>query len=139
MNPKQFLQIGGAVLVLVGILGFVGVLGPTSEASIFGAAWWFDNAENWAHLVLGIVAIGASFVLTAKLQKLLVLVLGVVGVLVGLWSLIGNSMLLGANLQNPADTVLHIVVGLWALAAWKGGMMKMSWYKMQGWYCSSRR
>lgn len=126
MNPKQFLQIGGAVLVLVGILGFVGVLGPSAEASIFGAAWWFDNAENWAHLILGVVGIGASFVLTAQLQKLLVLVLGVVGVLVGLWSLIGNSTLLGANLENPADTVLHIIVGLWALAAWKGGMKMMA-------------
>ena len=125
MNPKQFLQIGGAVLVLVGILGFVGVLGPSAEKSIFGAAWWFDNAENWAHLVLGIVGLAASFVLAANLQKLLVLVLGVVGVLVGLWSLLGYTMLLGANLENPADTVLHIVVGLWALAAWKGGMMKM--------------
>lgn len=123
MNPKQFLQIAGAVLVLVGILGFVEVLGPTAEASIFGAAWWFDNAENWAHLVLGVAALAASFVLTAQLQKILVLVLGVAGVLVGLWSLLGYAMLLGANLENPADTVLHVVVGLWALAAWKGVKM----------------
>lgn len=125
MNPKQFLQIGGAVLVLVGILGLVGVIGPTAEKSIFGSAWWFDNAENWAHLVLGVVGLAASFALAANLQKLLVLVLGVIGVLVGLWSLLGYTMLLGANLENPADTVLHIVVGLWALAAWKGGMMGM--------------
>ena len=125
MNPKQFLQIGGAVLVVVGILGFVGVIGPTAESSIFGGAWWFDNAENWAHLVLGVAALAASFVLAANLQKSLVLVLGVVGVLVGLWSLIGNSMLLGANLENPADTALHIIVGLWALVAWKGGMANM--------------
>ena len=27
---------------------------------------------------------------------------------------------LGANLENPADTLLHILVGVWALAAsWK--------------------
>lgn len=120
LTPKGFLQIGGVVLVLVGILGFVGVLGPTPDKSIFGSPWWFDNAENWAHLVLGVVGLAASFVLKPPMQKGLVLLLGVVGVLVGLLSLFGVNMLLGANLENPADTILHIVVGVWALAASRG-------------------
>lgn len=126
MNPRQFLQIGGVVLVLVGILGFVGVIGPTADASIFGAAWWFDNPENWAHLVLGIVGLVAAYALGANLQRPLVMLLGVVGVLVGLYSLLGYSTLLGANLENPADSLLHLAVGAWALwASWKksGGMM----------------
>mgnify|MGYP001587882777 CR=1 FL=1 len=130
MNPKQFLQIGGVVLVLIGVLGFVGVIGPTSDQSIFGSVWWFDNAENWAHLVLGIVGLGAAYVLGANLQRPLVMLLGIIGVLVGLYSLVYPN-LLGANLENPADTLLHIVVGAWALwASWKkepammgGGMM----------------
>lgn len=116
MNPKQFLQIGGAVLVLIGILGFVGVLGPTSGDSIFGPTWWFDNGENGAHLVLGIVGLIAVFVLPAQLQKWLVLLLGVVGVLVGIYSIFQQNFL-GANLENPADTLLHIIVGAWALWA----------------------
>ena len=131
MNPKQFLQIGGVVLVLVGVLGFVGVIGPTAEQSLFGSAWWFDNAENWAHLVLGIVGLVAAYALGANLQRPLVMLLGIVGVLVGLYSLLGYSSFLGANLENPADSLLHIVVGAWALwASWKkepammgGGMM----------------
>ena len=118
MNPKQFLLVGGAVLVLVGILGLVGVIGPTPDKSIFGATWWFDSAENWAHLVLGIVGVLAAFVLPASLQKSLVLLLGIVGVLVGLYSLVIGAQFLGANLENPADTILHIVVGAWAL--WAG-------------------
>lgn len=124
MNPKQFLQIGGVVLVLVGILGFVGVIGPTAEVSIFGSAWWFDNAENWAHLVLGIVGLIAAYALGVNLQRPLVMLLGIVGVLVGLWSLLGYTMFLGANLENPADSLLHLVVGAWALwASWKKPMM----------------
>jgi len=120
VNPKQFLQIGGVVLVLVGILGSVGLIGPTAEQSLFGAAWWFDSAENWAHLVLGIVALIAAYALGANLQRPLVMALGVIGLLVGLYSLYGEKMLLGANLQNPADSLLHIVVGAWALwASWK--------------------
>ncbi|MBI3420564.1 MAG: hypothetical protein HY006_00700 [Candidatus Sungbacteria bacterium] len=116
MNPKQFLTIGGAVLVLVGILGFVGVIGPGTDA-LFGAAWYFDNAENWAHLVLGVVGLIAAFAFPASLQKPLVLLLGVVGVLVGIYSAVSDVPLLGANLENPADTLLHILVGLWALAS----------------------
>ena len=127
MNPKQFLQIGGAVLVLLGILGFVGVLGPTAEQSIFGDAWWFDNGENWAHLVLGVVGLLAAFTFPAASQKVLVMVLGVVGILVGLYSIFNQSFL-GANLENPADTILHLAVGVWALYASmnKGSMATMS-------------
>lgn len=105
------------MLFIVGLLGFFGVIGPTTESSIFGSFWWFDNAENWAHLVLGIVAIAASFVLGDSLQRGLVLVVGVLGILVGLYSVLGETMLLGATLQNPADTALHIIVGAWALWA----------------------
>lgn len=126
MTPRKFLQIGGVVLVLVGILGFVGVIGPTADSSIFGSAWWFDNAENWAHLVLGIVGLIAAYALGANLQRPLVVLLGIVGVLVGLASLLGYTMLLGANLENPADSLLHLAIGAWALwASWKrsGGMM----------------
>ena len=117
MNPKQFLQIGGAILILLGILGFVGVIGPTSANSIFHNVWWFDNGENWTHLILGAVALIAAFALNADSQKPLVMVLGIVGVLVGLYSAFVSTSFFGVNLENPADTILHIVVGVWALWA----------------------
>ena len=116
MNPKQFLQIGGAVLLLVGVVGFFNIIGPTPDASIFGANWYFDNGENWAHLLLGVIGIVAAFILSDMYQKQLVLVLGVVGVLVGIYSIF-SPVFLGANLENPADTLLHLVVGGWALFA----------------------
>ena len=126
MNPKQFLTIGGAVLVLVGILGFVGVIGPTAANSVFGENWWFDSAENWAHLVLGIVAIIAAFVLPAGLQKPLVLAVGALGILVALYNL-ASMNLLGAHLESPADLVLHLAVGAWALvSAMMGGKKQMT-------------
>lgn len=117
MNPKQFLTIGGAVLLLVGILGFIGVIGPTPDQSLFGAMWYFDNAENLAHTVLGVAGLGAALVFPALWQKYLVVLLGVLGLVVGLYSLMGSTMLLGANLENPADTILHLAVGAWALYA----------------------
>ena len=116
LSPKGFLQVGGAVLVLVGVLGFFGVIGPTVEDSLFGSVWWFDTAENWAHLVLGVVGVAASFVLDAKMSRMLVMVLGVVGILVGVYNVFSPE-LLGANLESPADLLLHLVVGAWAIAA----------------------
>ena len=123
MNPKQFLTLGGIVLALVGILGMVGILGPTQDTSIFGGNWWFDAGENWAHLLLGIVALIAAFAVGANVQKPLVLVVGVVALLVGVIGFFLSSSVpnfLGANLENPLDNILHIIVGAWALLAWRG-------------------
>jgi hypothetical protein len=117
LNPKQFLTIGGAALLLLGILGFIGIIGPTASQSIFGSTWWFDNGENWAHTILGIAGLAAVFVLPAMYQRYLVILLGIIGVLVGLYSLVISPSFLGANLENPADSLLHLVVGGWALWA----------------------
>lgn len=115
-TPNGFLKVGGVVLLLVGILGFIGVIGPTPSQSILGDFWWFDNAENVAHTLLGVVGIAAAFVLSRDMQKTLVLLLGVLGILVGLYNFVSPS-LLGANLESPADLLLHLVVGAWALYA----------------------
>lgn len=126
-TPKGFLQVGGAILLLVGILGYVGVIGPTPDSSLFGEFWYFDNAENIAHTVLGIVALAAAFLLKdAGMQKTLVMIVGVIALLVGIYGFITTS-LLGATLQNPADNILHLVIGAWALAASmkKGDAMMM--------------
>ncbi len=113
-NPKRFLQIGGLLLVLVGILGFVGVLGPTPAKSIFHDKWYFDNLENWAHTVLGIAGIFSAFVLTPMLRKYLVLLLGIIGLIVGIYGFLVSPIFLGANLENPADNILHLVIAAWA-------------------------
>lgn len=103
--------------MIVGLAGMWGIIGPTADDSIFGSFWWFDNAENWTHLVLGIVGLLAAYTFPAGIQKGLVILLGVVGVLVGVYSLIIGPSFLGANLENPADTILHLAVGVWALMA----------------------
>lgn len=124
MNAKKFLTIGGVVLVVVGLAGFFGILGPTPDASILGPAWWFDAGENWAHLIGGIVALVAAYALGASLQSLITLLVGVVTLVVGVWGFLlkgSTPNFYGANLENPLDNILHLVVGLWALWAWKKG------------------
>jgi len=116
LTPKKFLQVGGAILLVVGILGYIGVIGPSADKSIFGNFWWFDNAENIAHTVLGIAGLVASAIFPASLQRSLVIVLGIMGIIVGVYNF-GGSQLLGANLESPADLILHLVVGAWAIFA----------------------
>ncbi|TSC63794.1 MAG: hypothetical protein G01um1014106_389 [Parcubacteria group bacterium Gr01-1014_106] len=120
LTPKGFLQVGGIVLIVVGLAGFFGIIGPAPDSSLFGEAWWFDNVENWAHLVIGVVGVIAAFMLTdPNMQRQLVMVLGIVALAVGVVNFFTTSFL-GANLESPADLILHLVVGAWALAAsWK--------------------
>jgi hypothetical protein len=116
MNPKQFLQIGGGILLLLGIVGFAGVFNDTKSF------FYLDNGENVIHTILGVVAIGASFVLKdAMLQKWLVAAVGVFALFATVYgfAVAGNaSPNVGfSNLESPADDILHLVVGVWALAA----------------------
>ena len=114
MNPKQFLTLGGIILVLVAVLGYVGIIGPTADQSIFGGAWYFDNAENVAHLVLGVVALIAAFALGASVQKPLTIVVGVVALFFAVYNVFSTTFL-SANLESPLDLLLHLVVCVWAL------------------------
>jgi len=116
LTPKGFLQVGGIVLVAVGILGFF-LIGPTPEQSIFGNAWWFDAYENWAHLVIGVIALIAVYGLTdAAMQKWLVGVVGIFALLAGISGFFSPNFL-GANMENPLDNILHLAIGIWALTA----------------------
>src|SRR5712691_3178965 len=111
MNPKQFLTIGGAVLLLLGIVGVLGVFSK-DRTSFF----WLDSGENWAHLFLGVVALAAVFVpglnsALAPYYKWIVVLVGVLALFFGVYGFIvaGNAEpnTFGvANLESPADNLL---------------------------------
>jgi hypothetical protein len=117
LNPKQFLLVGGIVLLALGIVGFLGVFNDTKSA------FYLDQGENIAHTGLGIVAIAASFLISdAMLQKWLVAVVGITALFFAVYgfAVAGNTPpnTFGiSNLESPADDILHLVVGIWALAA----------------------
>ena len=124
LTPRGFLLAGGIILVLVAVLGYVHIIGPTPEQSLFGSLWYFTDLENLAHLIFGVVALAAYYLLKDEgLTKWLVILVGIVaalaaviGIMVG-GSPFPNASLVGipGNLENPMDTVLHVVVAAWAL------------------------
>lgn len=122
MNPKQFLMVGGVVLLLLGVLGYV-----LPGGQLLGMDWYLTMGENVAHLVLGVVAVAASYMLDSKMQKMLVVVVGAVAVFFGVYGFMVagvpplNTFGL-ANLETPYDNILHLAVGAWAFyAAYAGG------------------
>jgi hypothetical protein len=116
VNPRQFLLIGGIILLALGIVGYL-----EGTARLLGDFLWFDDGENIAHTVLGIVAIAAAFVLPTSAQRLLTILVAILGLATGLYGFIlpsDTANFFGvANLENPADNVLHLVVGVWGLFA----------------------
>jgi hypothetical protein len=117
VNPKQFLLVGGIVLLALGIVGFLGVFSDSKSA------FYLDMGENVAHTGLGIIAIAASFVIPeGSAQKWLVAAVGILALFFGVYGFLvaGNTPpnTFGiSNLESPADDILHLVVAIWALAA----------------------
>jgi len=129
MNSKQFLTVGGAVLLLLGIVGYLGIFGE-------GSFFWLTTGENVAHVFLGLVALAAVYVpgLNKALEpyyKPIVILVGLIALFFGVYGFaVANVPPLNtfgvAQLNSPADNILHLAVGAWALyAAFRGQPMMM--------------
>lgn len=115
MTYKTFLILAGSVGVLLGVLGFIGIIGPTHEHSVFGSAWYFDDIENGVHLLFGVTALVATFFSPRPIHFLLTLSVAVFGLYFAAYNIFRTN-LLGADLQRPLDIILHATAGLWAIA-----------------------
>ena len=124
LTPRWFLILGGAVLLILGLVGFAGIFSKTSTP-----AFWLDAGENWAHVGLGVIALAAVYVpglntALAPYYRWIVILVGIIALFFGIY---GFAVSNGAdpntfgisNLENPADNLLHLVVAAWAFAsAW---------------------
>lgn len=118
LRPTNVLRLGGAVLLLLGIIGATGI---TNSWEFFN----LDLGENVAHIGLGVVGLAAGYgIKDERAHRALVAVLAVTGLAFGIGGLFlpagsfakGNFLGL-ANLENPSDDVLHLVVGIWTAAS----------------------
>lgn len=123
LHPTNVLKIGGTVLVLLGLVGLSGITGSLQ---------WFHltAGENVAHIALGIVGLAVGFGTSdVRVHRGLVSVLAITGLafgLIGFGLPDGGALVNGmfampnlgvANLENPADNLLHVVVGVWTAAS----------------------
>lgn len=120
-TSTSFLRYGGIVLLVLGIAGFLGIPG----LSIFA----LTTGENIAHVALGIVGLAAGYgVANASLHRLLTVVVFATALIFGIWGFLlqsggaftapatfANPNFYGlANLENPADNLLHLFVAVWS-------------------------
>lgn len=119
MNPKQFLMWGGVVLLVLGILGFI-----LPNGELLGKNLYFDSGENWAHTVLGLVAIVASYALGASAQRSLTGIVGIVTLFFGVWGFVVGGRpapnTFGVTNLEFLDNIVHLAVAVWAYLAMRG-------------------
>lgn len=121
-TPRMFLIAGGAVLLLLGIVGYLNIF--TEEAY---PAFWLDSGENVAHTVLGVVALAAVFVpglnsALAPYYRPIVILVGLIALFFGVYGFVVAGDTSGANTfgvanLETADNILHLVVAAWAFAS----------------------
>ncbi|MDQ3588036.1 MAG: DUF4383 domain-containing protein [Actinomycetota bacterium] len=119
-TPAQLYSlIFGAVLLLVGILGFfvnsdfeVGTNVQGDELILFEVNAW----HNIIHLAAGIA--GLVMAPRADSARLFALGFGAVYLAVTIWGLIvGDQILFGLAPINPADNILHLAIAIAGIAA----------------------
>lgn len=130
-TPNGFLKVGGLALLVLGLLGFWFYRDPS------GSFFWLDTSENIVHIVIGIVALAATFVpgLNARLMprhRSIVLLIGLIALFFGTYGFLlpagspaaPNTFGL-ANLEL-GDTLLNLVVAVWAFLSvyWQPGANK---------------
>jgi hypothetical protein len=129
-TPKGFLTYGGAVLLLLGIVGFLGIF---TESAV--PAFWLDSGENVAHVALGLVALAIVFVpglntAFAPYYRWVVILVGIIALFFAIYGFVvsgaaePNTFGL-ANLENPSDNLLHLVVAAWAFWSVRGSSQPM--------------
>ncbi len=116
MNHDRFLQIGGSILFLLGIVGLFGIIGPDAASSVFSTNWFFDAEENYVLIIAGFAAMLSSGLLSHGGQKNLSRSIGAVSLIIAAWSLFANNVF-GIGLETPADTIFYGVIGLWGIIA----------------------
>ncbi len=115
MKFRNYVILVSSFALAQGILGAIGYSGPLPENSLFGSAWYFDQVENIAHTIFGLTGLLAAFLGGDRIQRVFGYVLAATALIVGGASATGpvteGVTILGASLQNPADTILHLFFG----------------------------
>lgn len=123
MYPRLFLSAGGSVLLLLGVVGYANLFTEAGSPS-----FWLDGTENLAHSMVGVVAISAAFLpgrsgSTARFQRWVVALIALITLSVGVYGFLlpagsgAHPNAFGvANLESPADNLLHLVIGITAAA-----------------------
>jgi hypothetical protein len=107
---KTYATVAGAVLLIVGILGFF--LSPDGYLlGIFAV----NGTHNVVHILSGIVGLAAGLSGRVQYARMYALVFGIVYALVTIIGFIQGTTVLGIIPVNGADNILHLLITVSAL------------------------
>lgn len=110
MTTQKAAKWFGIVLLLVGILGFIGPLTPGGNLlDIFAV----DTVHNIIHVLTGIL--GLIMAGSPKGARSFFQIFGIVYALVTIIGFFGGVSVLGIFVVNGADNILHLVIAVLAL------------------------
>lgn len=122
LTTRGFLMYGGLILLLLGLVGFV-------TFNTANSTFYLTPGENFAHVGLGLIALAILYVpgLSATFEpyhRWIVILLGIVALFFAAYGLLVMSQpplnTFGLANLEIVDSVIHLVVGGWALyAAWR--------------------
>jgi hypothetical protein len=114
---QWYCLVGGAVLLVAGILGFIadssfkgGDNPPGSDLIVFRVNGW----HNLVHIASGLLLLAAAN--TRPTAKTIAMAFGIVYGLVTIWGLIDGTSVFGLIAINGEDNVLHVVLSVAAIA-----------------------
>lgn len=110
---KLYATVLGAVLTLVGILGFFP--GLTPNGALLGI-FAIDPLHNIIHLLSGVVGLAAAFAASGAYARYYAGVFGAVYALVTIIGFIQGTTVLGLIHINLADNFLHLAIAVASLA-----------------------
>jgi len=104
---RMYATVLGAVLTLVGILGFIPALAPNGNLlGIFA----IDPVHNIVHLLSGIVGLAVAYVANGAYSRWYAGIFGAVYALVTIIGFIQGNTVLGLINVNLADNLLHTAI-----------------------------
>lgn len=110
---KQLTTTFGAVLLAIGILGFVP--GITSDGLLFGI-FAVGGVQNVIHVLSGAVALWAGMT-SLSAARMYFQIFGVIYALVTVLGFVAGGSILGLFTTNSADNILYLVIAAVALYA----------------------
>lgn len=109
-KPRDFLRLVGWVLVVLAVFGY-------ASGSLFSPTWSLDSSENVAHLIVGVVLLAASYwAKDNNLIKWLTVLVGLSGLFFAYYGWFIDPNFRGLANLDTVDNLVHVVVGIWALA-----------------------
>jgi hypothetical protein len=122
-TPRGFLTWGGAMLLLLGVLGYLGVLSRSTTPQL-----WLDDTEKVVLTVLGVGSLAITIIpgissVFQPFHRWIVVLLGLAALFFAVYGFYvagdtsGRNTFGVANLESPVEVLLFLAIAGWALVA----------------------